>query len=281
MSFQVAYNDPKTLAHVTLHLWTQGDSKDISFQEAFKEVSEFIDFCHQTGHQAQFFQKQLSSKISFKGRKIQFEHSLWEFLIEPSYFIHLRISPLSGSYPVKLPANPGLKGSPAHLARSDQKLELRRNLLEFVEHRDNGELYIKHIPMINQGDKGYCVPATCARILQFYGMDTNEYELARIMETSAETGTHMAEIKQNLKRLSSGLPVFTKQLMFVPGRIFNYLEKGIPLVWIIPGHCRLIFGINKKEKYILYSDSWGINGLEERMSFDKADKITLLLFALK
>ena len=39
--------------------------------------------------------------------------------------------------------------------------------------------------------------------------------------------------------------------------IENVIERGLPIIWLIPGHCRLIIGIHPTEETIVYSDSWG------------------------
>ena len=37
-------------------------------------------------------------------------------------------------------------------------------------------LVINHIPMVNQGQKGYCVPATYSMGLLYFGLDVNQYD---------------------------------------------------------------------------------------------------------
>ena len=39
-------------------------------------------------------------------------------------------------------------------------------------------VFIKHIPMVNQGGKGYCVPATFSAVLLYMGFEINQYTLA-------------------------------------------------------------------------------------------------------
>ena len=42
----------------------------------------------------------------------------------------------------------------------------------------NGTFFINHIPMVNQGGKGYCVPATFSAVLLYWGFEINQYALS-------------------------------------------------------------------------------------------------------
>lgn len=55
--------------------------------------------------------------------------------------------------------------------------------------------------MVDQGQKGYCVVATAARIFAYYGMDyVDQHELASLANTSADGGTNTAAMAENLKK---------------------------------------------------------------------------------
>jgi hypothetical protein len=60
---------------------------------------------------------------------------------------------------------------------------------KYVKKLDNGDVFIDKIPMIDQGPKGYCVPATLARIGQHYGVDISMHEIAMISDSSSSGGT--------------------------------------------------------------------------------------------
>ena len=67
---------------------------------------------------------------------------------------------------------------------------------------EGGDIYIEGIPMINQGRKGYCVPASVARVLQYYGIDTDIHELAMLMETDCGGGTKVGGRFPTLSRVA-------------------------------------------------------------------------------
>lgn len=55
--------------------------------------------------------------------------------------------------------------------------------------RKDGDVFIEGIPMVDQGDKGYCVVATAARVFGYYDMQVDQNEIAQIANSSAEGGT--------------------------------------------------------------------------------------------
>ena len=64
-----------------------------------------------------------------------------------------------------------------------------------VEHRPNGDVVITDIPMVDQGRKGYCVPATFERVLRYYGLSEDMNILAMAGQTEAGGGTSVQAIQ--------------------------------------------------------------------------------------
>lgn len=71
---------------------------------------------------------------------------------------------------------------------------------QFVVTKDNGDVMVDKIPMIDQGPKGYCVPATLARIGQHYGVDISMHEIAMIADSTSGGGTSVAAALGSLKK---------------------------------------------------------------------------------
>lgn len=77
-------------------------------------------------------------------------------------------------------------------------------------------------------------------------------------------------------------------------QIEKYIDEGIPIAWSLQlgmfpekglpqargGHMRLIIGYNKREKELIYSDSWGAGHEKKRMNIANAYCMTNLLLAL-
>ena len=56
--------------------------------------------------------------------------------------------------------------------------------------RKDGDVYIQGIPMVDQGQKGYCVVATASRVFQYYDINVDQHEMAQIANSSAEGWPH-------------------------------------------------------------------------------------------
>ncbi len=63
--------------------------------------------------------------------------------------------------------------------------------------------------------------------------------------------------------------------------IVEYIGKGVPLVWMIPGHMRIITGYNADRGEIVFSDSWGQKHERKIMKTDDAWVITTHLFVMR
>ena len=70
-----------------------------------------------------------------------------------------------------------------------------------VKDADGGD-WLPKIPMVDQGQKGYCVTAATERVLRYYGVDVDQNELAQIANTSTTGGTGIADMVAALKKLA-------------------------------------------------------------------------------
>ena len=111
--------------------------------------------------------------------------------------------------------------------------ELRTLTRKNVTTRKNGDIIIKNIPMVNQGPKGYCVPATFERYLRYMQIQANMYLLAMAGQTRVGGGTYLSEIieavegylssqNRSLKRMQATIDVRTVQ---------KYIDDGLPVIW--------------------------------------------------
>ncbi len=99
---------------------------------------------------------------------------------------------------------------------------------KYVKKSDNGDVIIEKIPMIDQGPKGYCVPATLARIGQHYGVDISMHEIAMIADSSSSGGTSVGAALRSLKKNYARVKLKIKDI-----RITNdspYVRRGNTLV---------------------------------------------------
>ena len=83
------------------------------------------------------------------------------------------------------------RGKSEKTSDADLKAQLKARVLK----RDNGDVIVTEIPMISQGRKGYCVPATWARYLRYMGIQADEYVLANAAQTKKGGGTSASSQK--------------------------------------------------------------------------------------
>ncbi len=90
------------------------------------------------------------------------------------------------------------------LERGGARDAARRNTLKTNKKtEENGDVWIDGIPMVDQGQKGYCVPATAARVFAYYGMDgVDQHALAALCKSSGDGGTSMSQMESALKDIS-------------------------------------------------------------------------------
>lgn len=132
-----------------------------------------------------------------------------------------------------------------------------RDLPENLEKSANGDVFIANLPMVDQGDKGYCVAATAQRAFEYYGIGADMHQIAQIAESDPEQGTSTLMMAKELGRIdyrfktrleiigmnsSSGLSQVQKRRgEFLVGKpvderkflkdIHSYVDSGLPLLW--------------------------------------------------
>ncbi len=110
---------------------------------------------------------------------------------------------------------------------------VRERIRGFVERRDNGDVVITNIPMVDQGPKGYCVPATAERCMRFLGMPADMYLLAMAGETEAGGGTSvdllLNNIGRDIKRKGRSFDIRRGSLRMRD--IKRSIDGGIPIIW--------------------------------------------------
>lgn len=184
----------------------------------------------------------------------------------------------------------------------------------------NGDVFIKGIPMVDQGPKGYCVVASAQRLFEYYGIPADQHQIAQVAGTDAKSGTNTIAMatalgkidfrfktrfkihgmattaglaQVDVRNMEVGKPVSEAQFS---KDIHRCIDEGIPLLWALQlgtypeepsiaqqaggGHMRMIIGYNDKTGRLLFSDSWGAGHELKRMALGDAYKATSGLFTI-
>lgn len=189
-------------------------------------------------------------------------------------------------------------------------------LIKRVMRKPDGDVYIGGMPMVDQGNKGYCVAASCQRLFEYMRIPCDQHEMARLVSVDAQSGANIIEMQKALSRIDERFKVSFKALInpenFYSGNtgrrrvsdkqfaaiVKEYVDKGGPLLWglvlgkatedpplprggqVLGGHMRMIIGYNTARSQILFTDSWGAGHELKRMSFYDAYEVTLGIYSM-
>lgn len=84
---------------------------------------------------------------------------------------------------------------------------------KLVKKTESGDVVMDSVPMVDQGQKGYCAVATTERVLRYYGTDVNQHELAQWANTASGGGTDPASLVKALKAMTTPMGLNIKILM--------------------------------------------------------------------
>lgn len=120
-------------------------------------------------------------------------------------------------------------GKPQRIKDAD----LRPILKQRVERRPNGDVVVAQIPMVDQGPKGFCVPATWERFLRYMGIPADMYVLAMAGGTEFAGGTIVSVMTANAEDI---VQCNGRRLDSVSGgpnirKLASHIDEGLPLMW--------------------------------------------------
>jgi len=99
--------------------------------------------------------------------------------------------------------------------------------------RPNGDVVIEDIPMVDQGPKGYCVPATAERAMRYLSVPADMYVLAMAGETNLGGGTSVQKLLQGVRsdisRKGRSFDSWDGELDLK--KLQRYIDKGLPVIW--------------------------------------------------
>ena len=212
----------ETVQRVQFSLYNRGDAGDIS-PDKFKTLSEKARtaLSAQTGNAGQDRGK--------AGGAVLTKGWIWktadtQYLLESSMkrqqgedrpeFLRLILIPASAVPKASL-------GNPVSTARSGATATLT-SLKGNLKKEANGDVFIGNVPMVDQGQKGYCVVATAERVMRYYGADVDQHEMAQMADSSSGGGTSPLKMTEALDKIDSKFNLRLKRVM--PWTVRGYLD---------------------------------------------------------
>ena len=191
----------------------------------------------------------------------------------------------------------------------------RMELLQRVKKTAEGDVYISAVPMVDQGQKGYCVAASCQRLFEYMRIPCDQHEMAKLVSIDAGSGADITTMQKSLAKIDGAFnvtfePLVNPEMYYAANRkrrvsekefisiIKEYTDKGVPLLWglflgqkpedpplpnggqISGGHMRMVIGYNLAKNQVLFTDSWGAGHELKRMTLLDAYDVTLGLYSM-
>ena len=112
---------------------------------------------------------------------------------------------------------------------------IKARALANIEKRENGDVVISDIPMVDQGPKGYCAPATAERAMRFLGIPADMYIIANKGNTGFGGGTSMQAIFEGMaKQIRSKQRSFDSwQGELKLKELQKHIDRGVPVIWTL------------------------------------------------
>ncbi|MBB5034964.1 hypothetical protein [Prosthecobacter vanneervenii] len=112
---------------------------------------------------------------------------------------------------------------------------IRARVLANLEKRPNGDIVVGDLPMVDQGPKGYCVPATAERAMRYLGVPADMYILANAGQSGFGGGTSVDVLLEGI-----GPQIRSKHRSFDSWGgelklkdLAKYIDKGVPVMWCL------------------------------------------------
>jgi hypothetical protein len=123
------------------------------------------------------------------------------------------------------------------------------------------DVIIENIPMVDQGPKGYCVPATMERCLRYMGIRADMYTLAMAGNTNLGGGTTASGIisgtRKYVRRAGRKMQAISGDISI--RKVKSYIDKGQPLLWFLystPSYNDLCNTITQKRRKATALEDW-------------------------
>lgn len=84
--------------------------------------------------------------------------------------------------------------------RTKRVSDIRKNIRKDSA---SGDVYLMNVPMVDQGQKGYCAAATSERVMRYYGLTIDEHEIAQAAGTSAQSGTSVESMCASITKVAA------------------------------------------------------------------------------
>jgi hypothetical protein len=199
-------------SQITAVLYARGDAGEIAkekFEELLRRSIAALDGFTQT----KFTPRGKDASSAVRAEGVYWKTARAHYLLEYSFTkeVKSRGVPFRAEF-IRLEVTPP-QSSPTLLSSATNAPRMKFNgSLQVKRDTASGDVWIGSVPMVDQGEKGYCVVASAERVMRYYGSDVDQNELAQIANTKTEGGTSPHAMYEALKKLSQRLRVKVRDL---------------------------------------------------------------------
>lgn len=211
----VARFEQEQLREISASFYARGDAGPI-------EKEQFDGLVRQS---AQAVSQWSGAKFSPRGKDptsaVRAEGLLWEtakagYLLEYSFTREVKTRDIAFRAEfVRLEIKPPKPGAVGSLAGASRSGSIRGKFTGGPHVRRDpasGDIWLHDVPMVDQGEKGYCVVASTERVLRYYGNSVDANELAQIANSDSKKGTDFEAMFNALRKVSGRLGIRVKVL---------------------------------------------------------------------
>jgi len=209
----IARFDAEVLKEITVTIYARGDAGSITKEAYGAQIRSAVETLNRsTG--VKFAERGKDPSSAVKADGLIWSTPTAHYLLEYSATkeVKTRDIPFRAEF-VRLEITPPQKASSLLSAALPTAVRAPFNGPQRVK-RDpaSSDVVISGVPMVDQGQKGYCVVASTERVMRYYGAQVDANELAQIANSDAEGGTSYAGMFSALKKVSARLKVRVRQI---------------------------------------------------------------------
>ena len=120
-------------------------------------------------------------------------------------FIAVTLAPLK--------AGGGIQAPPDSMAAAARVRSAQKSIRENITRNATGDVWVANVPMVDQGQKGYCAAAASERVLRYYGIEVDQHQVAQLANTAAEGGTTLDGMAKAISKVGRQFQLDKKELL--------------------------------------------------------------------
>ena len=208
----VARFDGETLREITVTLYARGDSGDWS-EEKFDALIRTAADAITKASAVKFTPRGKDPTSAVKADGLLWQTDRARYLLEYSKTKEMKSRgiPFRAEFVRLEVSGPEKKVSLLASAANMQRAKFN-GLLHVKRDAATGDVWIGDVPMVDQGQKGYCVVASAERVMRYYGNAVDANELAQVANTATAGGTSSDAMLDALKKLGARLKVRVRDI---------------------------------------------------------------------